>query len=320
MTTTEQKVDRSVIERILKTLALANDPSAAEGEAATAADMVQRLLSKYNLTMAELEMAGGSTQDAKRVKDQHKGKAAYKYQRSLMAVLAELNYCHVLIRREYRGNRAMDVGYVLIGREVNVIVVRQLFEYLNKAVERAVEPHLDGNHQRLSKWAITFKEGATERLIQRLRVQHYERQAEQSKAARQTNAANTTGTGLVVVMEDFAQREKDLNTDLRWGYEPGTTERNRLQAALRREEWLRQQETLVRQEPTPKETKAQREARERREQRDQERWNRRWEREEDARRAKENSTAFRAGRRAGETINLDPQVQAGQTPNPRRLA
>lgn len=64
-----------------KLLALAKDSGATEAEASLAAEKAQELMTQHNLSMANIEAAGGqSGDDGKRVKDGVGNRASYKWQ------------------------------------------------------------------------------------------------------------------------------------------------------------------------------------------------------------------------------------------------
>lgn len=230
-TTTEQQtpIDPKVIARIQKMLNLARDGGATEGEANAAMDAAEKTMAKYNLTMAEVEAGGGNAgEGSKRTKQQSKGKAQYEFQQQLMRICAEVNYCVALLVSEWKRGRSMATGFVLIGREANVIATRELYDYLNATTERLAFEYVGcDNAQRLSRKAVSFKKGCAERLGERLLDRHRAAMEEQAREARERNAAArhpaSTGTSLVVVMKDFAQEERDANEDVRWGLVIGTT-------------------------------------------------------------------------------------------------
>jgi hypothetical protein len=236
--TLNQAIDPKVIARIQKFLNLAKDGGATEAEAATAAEMAQKTMRKYNLTMAEVEASGGAgSEGSKRTKQAQKGKAQYEFQQQLMLACAEVNFCVVLVQKEWKRGRMMATGFHLIGREANVIATQHLFDYLNTTTERlAFEFVGSDNRQRLSRTAVSFKEGCALRLAQRLRDRHQQALREQAREARERNAAAqhpaSTGTALVLVLTDVAQDEEDRNNDLRWNQPEGTTARKRLENSL----------------------------------------------------------------------------------------
>ena len=241
---TDTAIDPKLISRIQKMLALSRDDGATEGEAQNAADIAARLMRENNLSMASIEAAGGQAEGGKRTKQEAKGRAQYEFQQQLMLACAEVNFCVVLKQYtskydkwgDYKGSRTS--GYKLIGREANVIATQQMFDYLMSTTERlAFEFVGSDNKMRLSRAAVSFKEGCAERLGKRLRDRHAAALAEQARAARASNAAPASGggTALVVVLEDFAQAEADRNEDFRLNRPEGTTAARRLQRDRRSE-------------------------------------------------------------------------------------
>lgn len=229
-----------IFERIRKLLAMADTKrGATEAEAHTAATMVQRILQDNGLTMAEVEAAGGSTgADGKRSKEVADRRALYKWQRDLMASLAENFFCMHLIEEHLKndGRRLRkSKQHVLIGRFVNVQATVNMYDYLTVAIRRAADEH-GYDHRTNEKQHHMFLEGATSRLRDRLADRRREREAEDAKARdeqakrdRHPGAAPIVGTALVVA--DVYQSEQDYNTDLNMGLPPGTTAARRAKHA-----------------------------------------------------------------------------------------
>jgi hypothetical protein len=227
-------IDPKVIDRIRKTLNLSRNGGATEHEAAAAADMAQKLMRKYNLTMAEVEAAGGVGEaGSKRTKQTQKGRAQYEFQQQLMLACAEVNFCVVLTRKEYARGHARATGYSLIGREANVIATQNLFDYLAATTERlAFEFVGSDNRRRLSREAVSFKVGCAVRLVERLRARHTQAMAAQAADAKAANAHPTNGMALAIVLTDFAQDEADRNEDFLSGVPEGTHKARRQQQEL----------------------------------------------------------------------------------------
>lgn len=308
--------DRKTLDKIKKLLNLAKDGGATEGEASVALEKAREIMAANNLTMAQLEAAGQSAgEGSNRLKTGLKGKALYKYQQRLMATVADTNFCAVIVDtktvRVGRSYQARDVGYTLIGREANVIAATNMFEYLNASLERIVTPHLASNSERLSRWAISFKEGAAQRLAERLRDRHEEALAEQSAKARaqreaQASSRASSGSGaVVVVMEDFAQAEADANQEHRMGWEPGTAARRRAERAAHLAEMRRREDE--RRANLSEEERAKEDAER---ERNQAKWDKRWERANDRYWASRDVSAYWAGREAADDIGLDAQVDS----------
>lgn len=239
MNQADQAIDPKVIDKVRKLYAVATHPATDEHSANNASEMYQRIMREHNLSMAMIDAAGGNSnaEGGKRSKEKMKGRAAYEYQQQLMATIGHVNFVYVSLNVEYKGAhyRKTVVGYNLIGREANVIAAQDLFDYLNGTIERLGFEYVGSdNTMRLSRTAISFKEGMAERLRFRLLERHEEalrqqkREVTEREAAARHPSAASTGTALMIVMEDYAQTETDLNDDLRLDREPGTTSIRRL--------------------------------------------------------------------------------------------
>lgn len=320
--------ENAVLSRISKLLALRDNAGATEAEATLAAEHVQRLLQENGLTMAEVEAAGGSTADAggsreKRTTDR---RAMYAYQRTLMAALAENNFClHMIVKVVnakplYSGGRGKTSrSHVLVGRYVNVQGTEQMYDYLDTTMRRlATEAGIDYKQNREFNY---FLEGATTRVVERLASIRLRREREQFREAMTKGAARGNGTGHELVLTDVYGSEADLNNDHVNGFAPGTT------AARRR---TQQAQTAVREarekvlvaegmDPTvafyvahgygEDEAKTYADS-----------WTKRsrhgggrgrsqnWTQSDEKHAQKINSPAYKAGRTAGDSIGLDSQV------------
>lgn len=214
-----------ILTKISKLLALRDNAGATEAEATLAAEHVQRLLQDNGLTMAEVEAAGGSTDaGGQREKRTTNRRAMYEYQRTLMAALAENNFClHMIVRIVnakplYSGGRGKTSrSHVLVGRYVNVQGTEQMYDYLDSTMRRlATESGIDYRQNREFNY---FLDGATTRVVERLAQQRRERERED----RTTPATRGNGTGRELVLTDVYGSEADLNNDLVNGFAPGTT-------------------------------------------------------------------------------------------------
>lgn len=235
-----QNIDPKVIAKLKKMLHLANHGSASEGEAMNAAEIAQRIMLENNISMAMVESASDAPEGAQRKKTVDEGNARFAFQRNLMVACAEVNFVYQEVNWNYRGTYKKATGYTLIGREANVVAAKMLFEYLFQTIDRLGLDYVGGDQsQAFGIAANSFKEGCAERIGQRLRDQHRTRMEEQARAAREANAAArhpaSSGTALVVVMDDYAQDERDRNEDLRLGKPEGFTAHKRLMATRRSE-------------------------------------------------------------------------------------
>lgn len=332
-----------------KLKALANDPGATEAEAQRAAEAMQRLMNDNNLSIAEIEAAGGNAgEGSKRSKDNIGHRTVYKWQRELMSQIAELNHCHCEQRFDYSRRSTVFDGYLLIGREANVVSTRVMFQYLVEAIERVARDHVNNDPaQYFTKYAHSFKHGCSERIVERLQEKQEQMLAEQEAKARQERArqqhpAAAKSNLPAVILRDFVADEKDLNNDMRRGWEPGTTAKKREDDRIESERYEAEQADklavkiarLVADEPDinreladfiargwdrikaeiylglreappeKEETEAQRRKRHQREENENRRWRDRQYREK----SKLDSRGYQAGQDAGASISLDKQV------------
>lgn len=228
----QQNIDPKVIARIKKMLHLANHGTASEGEANNAAEMAQKIMMEHNISMAMVE--GASLDGAGRTKTKDEGSAKYAFQRDLMVACAEVNFVYQEVNYDYKGTYKKATGYTLIGREANVVACKTLFEYLFQTIDRLGLEFVGDERLQYGIPANSFKEGCAARIGERLRERHREQLREQARQAREANAAArhpaSSGTALVVVMDDYAQDEKDRNEDMRLGKPEGFTAHKRLMA------------------------------------------------------------------------------------------
>lgn len=243
-------MSEKIITLINKLLALSKDGGATEAEAALAAEKAQELMTEHNLSMATVEAAGGdSGEGGVRVKDGLNHRQVYNWQKQLMAHVAELNFCHCMLRYEQRNGYYNPTkvfnGYQLIGRAANVASTRVMFEYLLQTINRVAKGHLDPK-EFFTRFGHSFKEGMADRIVERLQERRRHEVEEQEKKAREANVRaqhpSSAGNALVVVLKDFVQDETDLNNDMVKGWEPGTTSRNRRKSEERQVKWAAEQE------------------------------------------------------------------------------
>ena len=234
---TNQTPDK-ILSRAAKLMVLANDAGATEAEAALAATRLQELLQDYNLTTSQVEAAANSNNAAPtvaRAKSTTDFRAMYDYQRELMTTLATNNFCMARVvevftpsswgRRTRRIDGVVVGGHVekrhmLVGREINVKVTIQTYEYLIKAMDRAaINAGLSLRYR--NREINYFLSGAVARLCERLN------EARREAEALSDQPKSTTGRDLV--LSDVYGTEADLNNDALNGFPAGTT------AAKRRE-------------------------------------------------------------------------------------
>lgn len=344
------QINEAIVSRIKKLLALSRDGGATEAEAALAAEKAQQIMADHNLSMATVERSGGaSDQGSRRAGDHVVNRTVYRWQRDLMQSIAKLNFCAcalVFSRRE-AGKAKIFEGYELIGREANIVSTRATFEYLVKTIDRLAREEMNHDGAQLfTKYACSFREGCSDRIVERLGERQEQLMREQEKKAREADVAarhpSSASRNLpAVVLRDYAKDEVDLNNDFVKGWEPGTTAHRRAEqehqykervvAVVARKAQIMAQEPginpelaemiatgysretaerfmNIRNEPAKPETVAQRRKREEREERY-------WERlhQQEQRRAQRlDGAGYNKGRRMADDISLSAQVKDDQ--------
>lgn len=337
-----------IVDKIHKLAQITTERGASEAEAALAAGHIQRLLAEHNLEMATIEAAGGSSGDAgKRERGRVSRRQVYRWQRTLMEAIAKLNYCHLTLKWQHKVNtsRTFD-GYELVGRAANVAAASHTFEYLVVTIERLLRDDVKGDaSQFFTRYAHSYKEGCSDRLVQRLESRYYELAREARENAETRRRHNASTANALITLDDVERNETDLNQDFILNREPGTTARLRAEqhaksaadaaARIKRKEELIQAgtspdvadwmswgysrenaEQMCKPEPQRVETDTQRRKREAKEERERERRYARYEAQDRRERERLDQRGYQRGNEAGKTIGLDPQVQRG-TPNRR---
>ena len=178
-------VDEKFLDRLRKVLALTTSPE--EGEAQAAAEMLQRLLTEHNLSMADLEAKGGKKHGV-REQGHDLGKAAFTWKLDLAEAIADHYFCHAVVDRSAK-------SVVFIGRPDNVESLQMLYAWVIDQIKRIAsderKQHQQGNGQHVDplRWQVNFGLGAVERLRERLVGLRQEREA---AAARHQPEAEST--------------------------------------------------------------------------------------------------------------------------------
>lgn len=341
-----------VLDLIQKLRNLSEDAGATEAEATLAAEKMQALMTEHNLSMAQVEAAGGTASDS-RIKEGVNHRQVYNWQKRLMRQIAELNFCHCAERYQarngaYGARTSVFQGYQLVGRSANVASTQVMFEYLVQAIGRLAKERVSKGDY-FTRYGHSFKEGCADRLIERLQAKRREEVEEQERRRREQEVRSrhpgaATTNALVVSLSDYVQDEIDLNNDVRQGWEPGTTKRRRDEYKQREEALKHQREAermarraqLLHDNPDlindpdrlfyleqgysaemvdkwlKPETDAQRRKREAREERQQRAQWERIHRAHQRERDRLNRDGYEAGMEAGDDISLDRQVDATQ--------
>jgi Protein of unknown function (DUF2786) len=310
----EERVNPKVVERIHKLLALAQCGGATEAEAENAMARAQDIMAKHNLSMAEIEAAGGSSnsEGGQRNKDMMSGSVLYDYQQKLMGMVAYVNFTHHAIKqywdKESKKPRWRPSGYELIGRQANVIATRTTFEYLNATITRLAREFVGGDHKRLmSRECMSFKKGMSDRLIARLWGRYQDILAkEKAEQDAKANSSSNTANALAIRLEDVAQKERDFNFDMAYGYEPGTTAARRAKLEAERAMTNVVEEVQMTEEEKAKQAKW------------RARQEKKWERQRQRDAANINWDAYGAGEEAASKLSLDKQIDRSSI-NPNQI-
>lgn len=120
-----------------------------EGEAYAAAQGVHRLLLKYNLSMSDVPNfeSGASVEINETEPVSYTDQYGY-WKRDLMMILCQFNYCQGLII----GAAKM---MTIVGEQQNVIIVKQLYEYLVSVFKRLAK-------KRFEDWALSAAKDVAE--------------------------------------------------------------------------------------------------------------------------------------------------------------
>ena len=222
----------AILEKVEKLYRLAaKNPNQAEAESAT--KKAQDLLVAYNLDAA-LVNADGQSDSGKRMDEKFKG-GMYKYQRSLWARIADLNFClcwnypKLRWRTQGRINRATGERWTddvlsrtietqIVGRKVNVISTKMMAEYLLGTIERLSNERF-ANHQRFTSEAVAYREGMAYAVENKLWERRQELKAEEKRKRAEAEAKQREGvsTSNALTIASYSEAERDANYDAVFG-------------------------------------------------------------------------------------------------------
>lgn len=334
-----EQVSDAVVRKIQLLLNLAQRPGTEE-EGVAAMARAQEILAKYNLDLSVVQdkvVAGGTAAreaESKRGEQLISRSAMYNWQQKLVRTVAQANFCVYWVSevkeartvfteklREQAEDWDLHVSktdnpyrtrkvkrHTVLGRLVNTTAVNIMADYLFDTIERLLP---FPRKQMLSQEAVYWREGCVDRLCERITAK-----AEAMKKADYATQGEQAYTTAIMVA-DLAKKEEAANYDHRWGAGAWAAKLQReaeWQAKHTDEYWAEQErkQEEERKRLLAAETPEEKAKRERKEQRQRESSERRWEREYEKRSAKINSSAFRAGRVAGDSINLDGQLGSSQ--------
>lgn len=228
-----------VIRRVEGLLRLAGkNPN--EHEAAAAHAKAMRLLEEHNLSLSNVDETGeGSGRRA----DERVTGGFYEFEQRLWRSVGELNFCmvwhqHSWVKRTTMDAKAMRIQsyhrrhnilrghFYIVGRVVNIASTRVMSQYLLQVAERLVRERLAErgvteriNTQLRTRWAVSFREGIVEGLIEKIedrrRVALSEERARLRAAQKMAMEGASTATG--VTLASVTSTEYDANADFVFG-------------------------------------------------------------------------------------------------------
>lgn len=182
----EEQFDKArILARVKKMMTLANDAAATEGERDNAMRMAHATLAKYNLTMAQAD-ASGRTSEEQRV-DNAITLREYAWMRNVAANIGKLFFCDFFLT-PLQKKHAM---YVFVGKESNVYTASEMAKYIIRSIDQEGinQARCRGETPRGTYWR-DFCKGAGYRVGERCR--------ELVAAAERASQTGSTGTSLVL--------------------------------------------------------------------------------------------------------------------------
>lgn len=197
----------------------------------------QQIMLRRNWTTAEVERAAGRA-DGKREEQRVEG-GFYLWQRELWREVARLNFCFHFVEEyrkkldvpttyRYRGaerlpesewrtiTHQMKKRHRLIGRAVNVAAATGMAQYLEGAIDRALAENIhQKGDERYKPWANAFREGATSRLLEKIRRMQRLAETKEEKARKAAAPADPGGGRgtRALTLTDVKQQEEQGNYD-----------------------------------------------------------------------------------------------------------
>lgn len=210
--------------RIMKLLAMAQG-MANENESANALQLAQKLADAHNLELGTIGKTG-------KREDKKVSKGLYPYQRTLYNGLADLSHCRCWLEKGLARGQAYQIR--LLGSKVNVAVVQNMADYLEKAVNHMVRDRFGNDPKRyFSKDANAYRTGMVDTLVSRVRDKREAEEAER-RAANEARHSSGHTAGALVLIEDVSKAEEKANYDFLYG--EGAWDAAEARMAARREE------------------------------------------------------------------------------------
>ena len=203
-------INSKILNKIQKLLDLSNNNSN-ENEAATAFGQAQALLSKYRLSMAEVEAASATFSAGEQViqsaKPLYVGERVVHWKSFLADSIAKFNGCKMFVNFKYmcadcgsafvknNNNKSICskcgvyVGhkkqsrYVVVGRPSDIEIVDYLFHSVVQQIETLCKTAMQNGYGVGKTFSNNFKHAATDTVVGRLRSAHQEVRKEYAGSA-----------------------------------------------------------------------------------------------------------------------------------------
>jgi hypothetical protein len=128
-------MDKGIIQKIQKLLALSQSPNQAEAESAL--EKAHAILEKYNLSMGDIRdsVMGEITEETVSTANRMES-----WREILMYELAWTAHCRMFRNRSYNHERGrMEYRRMIVGREANIATFQWMYEYLSHTITRKVQ-------------------------------------------------------------------------------------------------------------------------------------------------------------------------------------
>lgn len=173
----------NIIQKIFNLRKITVENGATEAEVANAAALAQALLIKYNIAIHEISDTKNEEKVGENKSDKTFGRLA-EYKIRLMSELCDHYFCKLLLSWKYDRERGKNRRcFNIIGRATNVMIVNEMFEYLDQAIiklsydgwyESGKNEQVYSSHVYLESW----RQGCVSRIGERLEEKRREMEKE----------------------------------------------------------------------------------------------------------------------------------------------
>jgi len=175
-------MNKAVVERVQKLLALAESTN--QHEADLAMERAHALMKEHNLTMSQVERKNES--EIQFVFHRQANGKKHDWDHILSLELARVFLCELVIPKSVEGDLLKD--YVIIGKETNVAIFKEMYNYAYKFIGEQYETFVEDNWMGARKgqeyldMKKSFECGIASGMIQKLRIMQWERTKDVQKS------------------------------------------------------------------------------------------------------------------------------------------